>query len=49
MITFPQESKLVWDNMGTIIDVLFNCFITTVVVMSEHKFKMMVACCALYP
>ena len=48
MIIFPQESKLVWDIMVTIMDVQFNCFINMVVVMREHKFKMMVACCAFY-
>ena len=48
MIIFSQESKLVWDNMVTIMDVQFNCFINTVVVMREHEFKMIVAYCAFY-
>ena len=41
MIIYPQNNELLGDNIVTMIDVQFNCYINTVEVLREHEFKMM--------
>ena len=47
MIIYLQNNELLRDNMVTIIDVQFNCYINTIAIMREHEFEMMI-CCAFF-
>ena len=40
-IIYSLNNESLGDNMATMIDVQFNCYINTVEVMREHEFKMM--------
>ena len=41
MIIYAQNNELLVDNIETMIDLKFNCYINTVEVMKEHELEMM--------